>query len=150
MNVNGLCISSNHCLLSVSCHCEVTAQLLCLKTEDGQSFPVRAQELCESRGGRPGLPVPNSPYGLCGLLTPCGNSGRLTWLRLQQPQEQRYTNSYQSVVAVFLCCRAMVWLPMWLSSVTTTWVFPPPPPHTHLLLRARIQSSETVHHCLLL
>ena len=26
----------------------------------------RAQELYESRGGRPGLPVPNSPYGLCG------------------------------------------------------------------------------------
>ena len=25
-----------------------------------------AQELCESWGGRPGLPVPNSPYGLCG------------------------------------------------------------------------------------
>ena len=25
-----------------------------------------SQELCESRGGRPGLPVPNSPYGLCG------------------------------------------------------------------------------------
>ena len=22
--------------------------------------------VCESRGGRPGLPVPNSPYGLCG------------------------------------------------------------------------------------
>ena len=27
---------------------------------------VRAQEQCESRGGRPGLPVPNSPYGFCG------------------------------------------------------------------------------------
>ena len=26
----------------------------------------RVQELCESRGGRPGRPVPNSPYGLCG------------------------------------------------------------------------------------
>ena len=26
----------------------------------------RAQELCESRGERPGLPVPNSPCGLCG------------------------------------------------------------------------------------
>ena len=26
----------------------------------------RAQELCESRGGRPGFPVLNSPYGLCG------------------------------------------------------------------------------------
>ena len=25
-----------------------------------------AQELCESRGGRPGLPIPNSPYSLCG------------------------------------------------------------------------------------
>ena len=26
----------------------------------------RVQELCESRGGRPGLPVHNSRYGLCG------------------------------------------------------------------------------------
>ena len=26
----------------------------------------RTQELCESRGGRPGLPVPNSPDGVCG------------------------------------------------------------------------------------
>ena len=26
----------------------------------------RAEELCASRGGRSGLPVPNSPYGLCG------------------------------------------------------------------------------------
>ena len=25
-----------------------------------------AKELCESRGGHPGLPVHNSPYGLCG------------------------------------------------------------------------------------
>ena len=29
-----------------------------------QRYP-RAQALCESRGGRPGLPVANSPYGLC-------------------------------------------------------------------------------------
>ena len=27
---------------------------------------VRTWEPCESRGGRPELPVPNSPYGLCG------------------------------------------------------------------------------------
>ena len=27
---------------------------------------LRTQELCESRGGCPGLPVPNSPYGLRG------------------------------------------------------------------------------------
>ena len=26
----------------------------------------RAQELCEFRSGRPGLPVPNIPYGPCG------------------------------------------------------------------------------------
>ena len=30
------------------------------------ALTLRAQELCESRSGRPGLPVPNSPYGLCG------------------------------------------------------------------------------------
>ena len=27
---------------------------------------IRVQELCESRGGCPGLSVPSSPYGLCG------------------------------------------------------------------------------------
>ena len=27
---------------------------------------VRAQELCECRGGRPGLSFPNNPYGECG------------------------------------------------------------------------------------
>ena len=26
----------------------------------------KCRELCQSRGGRPGLPVPNKPYGLCG------------------------------------------------------------------------------------
>ena len=39
----------------------------------------RARELCESRGGRPGLPVPNKPDGFCGrqatlkrkLVQPC-------------------------------------------------------------------------------
>ena len=30
------------------------------------SLTLRAQEVCEGRGGRPALPVPNSPYGLCG------------------------------------------------------------------------------------
>ena len=29
-------------------------------------FRHRPQELCESRGGRPGLPVPNNPFGFCG------------------------------------------------------------------------------------
>ena len=27
---------------------------------------VTAEEMCKSWGGRPGLPVPNSPHGLCG------------------------------------------------------------------------------------
>ena len=30
------------------------------------ALSLRVQELCESRGGRPGLPVPNKPYGFCG------------------------------------------------------------------------------------
>ena len=35
--------------------------------KDLASIPLRrAQELRESRGGRPGLPVPNKPYGFCG------------------------------------------------------------------------------------
>ena len=37
-----------------------------MKSGEEKSFSIRAQELCESRGGRRGLPVPNSPYGLCG------------------------------------------------------------------------------------
>ena len=28
--------------------------------------PIRARELCESWGGRPGIPIPNGLYGLCG------------------------------------------------------------------------------------
>ena len=31
-----------------------------------QLLSLRIQELRESRGGHPGLPVPNSPCGLCG------------------------------------------------------------------------------------
>ena len=27
--------------------------------------------LCESRGGRPGFPVPSKPYGFCGRKAPC-------------------------------------------------------------------------------
>ena len=39
---------------------------------------LRAQELCESRGGHPGLSVPNSPYGPCGRKanSPYGPCGR--------------------------------------------------------------------------
>jgi len=31
-----------------------------------RSLSVRVQQLCKRRGGRPGLPVTNSPCGLCG------------------------------------------------------------------------------------
>ena len=47
------------------------------------SSPGRAQELCQSRGGRPGLPVPNSPYGLC---------GRKATLNLNSLSPQRWRN----------------------------------------------------------
>ena len=36
------------------------------KKKRRKNWSNRAQELCESRGGRPGLPVLSSPYGLCG------------------------------------------------------------------------------------
>ena len=35
------------------------------KRRDGRTLMIRGQELCESRGGRPGLRIPNGPYGLC-------------------------------------------------------------------------------------
>ena len=50
------------------------------ESESSSSLPVvcfvackcnRAQELCESRGGHSGLPVPNGLYGLCGRKA-CG------------------------------------------------------------------------------
>ena len=41
--------------------------LLGVKSWSHRSVPLRAaQELCESRVGGPLLPVPNSPYELCG------------------------------------------------------------------------------------
>ena len=37
------------------------------KATPNSNFPIQsAGAVCESGGGRPGLPVPNSPYGLCG------------------------------------------------------------------------------------
>ena len=43
-------------------------------------------------------------------LIPAGKSGRLTWVRLQQPQEQRYP--FLTMPAVFSCVQAKVWLPV--------------------------------------
>ena len=37
-----------------------------VKQHLNRNVRFRAQELCESGGDRPGLPVPNSPYGLSG------------------------------------------------------------------------------------
>ena len=36
------------------------------RTQQRNTARPRAQELCESRGGRPRLPVPNKPDGFCG------------------------------------------------------------------------------------
>ena len=36
------------------------------RTEEDYSLTQSPEAVCESRGGRPGLPVPNSPYGLWG------------------------------------------------------------------------------------
>ena len=36
------------------------------ETPELSKIPHKAQELCESRSGCPGLPVPNKPDGFCG------------------------------------------------------------------------------------
>ena len=37
-----------------------------VKQHGKRRYTIRAQELCGSRGGHPGLPAPNSPCGFCG------------------------------------------------------------------------------------
>ena len=45
---------------------------------------VKAQELCESRSGRPGLPVPDSPYGFFGLKAAFEEENEDTNIRAQE------------------------------------------------------------------
>ena len=77
-----------------------------------------AQELCESRGGRPGLPVPSSPYGLCGRKatlnlrcvkvevavpdsnSPCGLCGRKATLNLSSDTDLELRSCVKVEVAV--------------------------------------------------
>ena len=72
------------------------------------------RKLCESRGSRPGLPVPNSPYGLCGRkatlllnseLRSCVNgevsalgSRSLIVLMVSVDVKQHLTSNYVNVV----------------------------------------------------
>ena len=44
------------------------SQMVCMVSVDVKKKTLKnwGQDLRESRGGRPGLPVPNGPYGLCG------------------------------------------------------------------------------------
>ena len=65
----------------------------CGRKETLKQNPLfRAQEMCESRGGRPGFPVPNSPYGLCGrtaTLTELNggrSSGQVVFRRVSHSQ----------------------------------------------------------------
>ena len=66
----------------------------------------RAQELCESRGGRPGLPVPNSPYGLCGRK-PTLNLNVTAFLSSNSWGLMRFHETRYSTWAFILCliCR---------------------------------------------
>ena len=50
---------------------------------------LRAMELCGSRGGRPGLSVPNSPYGLCGRKATFEEKEEDTHVRVQELCESR-------------------------------------------------------------
>ena len=58
------------------------------------SWATRAQELCESRGGCPGLPVPNNPHGFCGRkATPNQNESWPTELRGRVKVEEAVLDS---------------------------------------------------------
>ena len=56
-------------MISLSACSPLTARSLINKYDCVRDADIKTQEskeLCERRGGRPKLPVPNSPYGLCG------------------------------------------------------------------------------------
>ena len=44
----------------------------------------RAQELCDSGGGRPGLPVPNKHHGLCGRKATFEEEDEACGVRVQE------------------------------------------------------------------
>ena len=44
----------------------LTVRTVSVDEKQHYTLQNKAQELCESRGGRPGLHIPKSPYGLCG------------------------------------------------------------------------------------
>ena len=48
------------------------------------SVGIVAHKLCESRGGRPGLPVPNKPYGLCERKATLNQLTRIEMFRAQE------------------------------------------------------------------
>ena len=52
----------------------------------------RTQEVCKSRGGRPGLPVPNSPYCLC------GRKATLDSNRAMGDNDQLYSLKRQNII----------------------------------------------------
>ena len=59
------CLRTGH---SLSLVCQPTSGdiKLYIIIIERKSVAELGQELCESGGGRPGLPVPNKPYGFCG------------------------------------------------------------------------------------
>ena len=45
-----------------------TPEKMRLSKTNWPTYASELKELCESRGGRPVLPVPNSSYGVCGCI----------------------------------------------------------------------------------
>ena len=75
---------------------------------------VALQELCQSRGGRPALPVPNTPNGLCGRKATLNLNLNSTNLKQNEAQSARavsthmlytlYLHARQAKFIVGLCC----------------------------------------------
>ena len=62
-------------------HMQFLHPMECIRQADDSKSGV--QELCESQSGLPGLPVPSSPYGLC------GRKATLNYFRAQELCESR-------------------------------------------------------------
>ena len=72
--------------VAVLCSPSLISLMVSVDVKQNWTQYLRAQELCESRRGRPVLPGPNKPYGFC------GRKATLNWtqyLRAQELCEQR-------------------------------------------------------------
>ena len=86
------------------------SKIRCIETLNTAPKANRAQKLCESRGGRPGLPVTNSPCGLCGRKATLNLNSKgkklinLKGLTAQRCPSIKFSQFQIQLLLIEICC----------------------------------------------